>query len=112
MVWVKFGGNWPFTSREIKRFELRKCICANLLFSPVGKGWDSSYEQARIFFTQGCCVPSVTEIGSVVIRKRRFLKVDNFFFLYSSYLPMGKGVGLYLNKLDFQSPRNSLCQVW
>ena len=81
MVWAKFGGNCLFTSREIKRFELRKCICAMLLLSPVGKEWDSSYEQARIFFTQGCCVPSVTEIGSVVIRKRRFLKVDYFFFL-------------------------------
>ena len=44
--------------------------------------------------------------------RRRFLKVVNLFLLIPNYLPFGKGVALRLNKLEFPSPKDTLCQVW
>ena len=54
-------------------------------------------------FTQGNFVPSLFEIGTVILEK-------NFRFRY--YLSLEKGMSLYLNKLESSSPENVLCQVW
>ena len=40
--------------------------------------------------------------------RRRFLK----FCQFPNYLPLQKGVALHLNKLEFPSPIDALCQVW
>ena len=54
------------------------------------------------------------EIGPVVLEKilRRFLDVVNVFSLFHNYLPLDKGLALYLNKLESLSPKDALCQVW
>ena len=44
--------------------------------------------------------------------RRRFLNVINAFSLFRNYLPLEKGVILHLNKLEFPSPKDALCQVW
>ena len=43
---------------------------------------------------------------------RRFLKFVNVFWLFRNYLPLEKGRALHLNKLEFPSPKDDLCQVW
>ena len=35
----------------------------------------------------------------------------NIFYLFRKYLPLGKGVALYLNKLASPSQKDTLCQV-
>ena len=34
------------------------------------------------------------------------------FSLFHNYLPLDKGLALYLNKLESLSPKDALCQVW
>ena len=77
------------------------------------KGWGPLFEQSRIPFTQGCSVPSLVEIGSVVLEK--IFSISSmymmYFLLFRNYLPL-KGPALYLNKLESPSPKGALCQVW
>ena len=40
-----------------------------------------------------------------------FLNFVNVFSLYSNYLPLRKGGALHLNKLEFSTPKDALCQV-
>ena len=44
--------------------------------------------------------------------RRRFLNFVSVFSLFRSYLPLGKGGALHLNKLESPSPKEALCQVW
>ena len=37
---------------------------------------------------------------------------DNRFSLFLNYLSLEKGRALHLNKLEFPSPKDALCQVW
>ena len=41
-----------------------------------------------------------------------FFNLINVFLLSQNYFPLGKGVTLHLNKLEFPLPKNALCQVW
>ena len=64
-----------------------------LLFSPIGKGRCHIFEQIWISCIKGCFVLSLVEVGSVVkIFKRRV----NIFSLCRYYLPLEKGVVLYV----------------
>ena len=46
--------------------------------------------------------------------RRRFFKLNfvNVFSLFRNYLPLENGGALHLNKLEFPSPKDVLCQVW
>ena len=57
---------------ENKIFKFRQCNFAISKLSPLGKGRGPSFEQTCITFTQGCFVPSLVEIGSVVLEKKSF----------------------------------------
>ena len=48
----------------------RFCIFTILLSSPLGKGRCPAFEQTLIPFTQRCLLPSLVEIGSVVLEKK------------------------------------------
>ena len=39
---------------------------------------------------------------------RRILKVVNFFLLFPNYLPLGMGMALHLNKLEYPSPKDNI----
>ena len=41
-----------------------------------------------------------------------FLNFVNIFSLFRNYLPLGNGGTLHLNKQEFPSPKDALCQVW
>ena len=56
-------------------------------------------------------MPSLVEIGSVVLEKKIFNFV-NVFSLIRNYLPLEKGGVLHLNKLECPSPKDALYQVW
>ena len=57
-------------------------------------------------------MPSLVEIGPVVLENKIFFNFVNLFLLFLNYLPLEKGGALYLNKLDSSSPKDALCQVW
>ena len=50
--------------------------------------------------------------GSVVLDKTIFFNYVNAFLLFHFNLPWQKGMALYLNKLESNSPMDDLCQVW
>ena len=44
--------------------------------------------------------------------RRKFFNFVNDFLLFRNYLPLEKGLALYLKKLESHLPKNVLCQVW
>ena len=55
-------------------------------------------------------MPSLVEIGPVALDTSfNFL---NVFLLFRNYLPLEKDRALHLNKLQFSSPKDALCQIW
>ena len=62
-------------------------------------------------FTQGCIVPSLVEIGSVVLEKEDFFNFVNLFSLFVIISPWEKGRALNLNNLESPSPTINLIKV-
>ena len=56
-------------------------------------------------------LPSLLEIGQVVLGKKIFKKFVNEFLLFRNNLPLEKGGALLLNKLESPSPTDALFQV-
>ena len=86
---------------EKKIFKRSRFIFIISQSSPLWKGRGPSFEQTWIPFTQGCSVPSLVEIGPVVLEKKIF-KVVNLFLLFPNHLPFGKDVALRKVHLSFQ----------
>ena len=63
--------------------------------------------QNWIPFTHGCIVPSLVEIGPVVLEKKIF-NIFKIILLFRHYLPLEKGVALHLYKLN---PSTQKCFV-
>ena len=57
-------------------------------------------------------MPSLVEIGPVVLEKKICSNFINVFSLFHNYLPLEMGRALHLNKLESPSPWDTLCQVW
>ena len=53
-------------------------------------------------------MPSLVEIGSVVLEKKIFLNFIIVFSLFQNYLPLEKGGALHLNKLESPSHKDAL----
>ena len=62
---------WFWRRRFLK---ICQCIFGLLYLSPLGKVWDPSFEKTWIPFAQGCFVPSLFEIGPVVLEKMKMWK--------------------------------------
>ena len=56
-------------------------------------------------------MPSLIEIGLLVLEKKIFLNFQ-YFLLFCDYLPLEKGNPLYFNNLESPTPKDDLCQVW
>ena len=56
-------------------------------------------------------VPRLVEMAQW-FRRRGFFNFVNVFSLFRNYLPLKKGGGLHLNKLESSSPKDAFCQVW
>ena len=70
----------------------------------------SSFQQTWILFTQGCFVPSLVEIGQVVLE--RIFKFRQCIFAISQLSPLVKGRVPSLNKFESPSSEDAFCQVW
>jgi hypothetical protein len=55
-------------------------------------------------------VPSLVRIGLVVLEKK-ILNDPTPFLHFCDYLPFEEDMALYLNKLEFPSPKDNLYQV-
>ena len=56
---------------EKKIFKFRQYIFTLLFLFPLSKGFGPSFVQIWIPTTQGCFVPSLVDIGQVILEKRR-----------------------------------------
>ena len=72
-----------------KIFEVRRCIFAISLLSPLGNGRGPSYEHTWIPITQECFVLSLVKIGPVILENTIF-KVCQCIFPISFLSPLGK----------------------
>ena len=68
MLCAKFDWNWPSGFGE-DFLNLSMYFCYIVIIYPW-KAWALSYEQTWIPFTQGCFLPSLVEIGPVVLEKK------------------------------------------
>ena len=66
-------------------------------YLPLEMGWGPSFEETWIPFTQGCFVPSLVEIGPVVLEKK-FFKFHQCIFAISLLSPLEKGRGTSFEK--------------
>ena len=57
-------------------------------------------------------MPSLYEIGQVVLEKKIFLNFVNVYLLFRNYLPFEMGMALHLNKFKSPLHKDALCQVW
>ena len=67
-VWLKLD-QWYWRRRFLK---FHQCIYKISLLSLLGKECGPSLEETWIAFTQGCFVPSLVVIGSMVLEKKIF----------------------------------------
>ena len=81
---------------EISPWVLKKKFCwillmyfVSLLLSPLGKGKGPSFKYTWIYFTQGCSMSCLVEIGLVVPEKKNIKFIQYIFTLLLSS-PLGK----------------------
>ena len=82
------------------------------LISFLGKERGPSFEQLWILFTYMDALCQVWLKLAQWFWSRRFLNFVNVFPLFRKYLPLKKGEANHLNKVEFPSPKDVLCQVW
>ena len=85
---------------EKKIFKVRQYIFAISLLSPLGKGWGPSFELTWNPFTKAGYVPSLVEIGPVILENKIFLSSSMFFLLFCYYLPLEMGVAIIWTNLN------------
>ena len=63
-------------------------------------------------FTKWCFVPSLVEIGTVIL-KEKILKISSMYFCFFIIISLWKrGWPFFLNKFKFASPKDALCLVY
>ena len=93
---------------EKKIFDFRQCIFVYfVIISPWKRTGPFIWRNLGPLHPR-CFVPSLVEIGPVVLKKEIFFV--NVFLLFRNYLHLEKGKALHLNKLGFISPKDALCQ--
>ena len=85
-------------------------FCYFVIFSPWKRA-GPSFEQTWIPFTKGCFVPSLVEIGPVVLENKIFFNFINVFSLFSNLLSLKKGGLLIWTHLNPLHPR-ILCAMF
>ena len=89
MLFAKIGWNWPSGSGEKDFF----FSWMYFRYFSIISTWKRAWPFLRIIlntFPQGCFVPSLVEIDSVVLEKKIFL-ISSMFFGYFVIIPLGKG---------------------
>ena len=105
-VWLKLA-KWFWRGRFLNFVNVFLLFCNYIPFEKIGAVHLNKTEslQPRMLCAKfGWYWPS----GSW---RRRFLNFVYVFLLFRN-LPLENGGALHLNKLEFPSPKNALCQVW
>ena len=106
MLCAKFDLNRPIGSGK---FQISTMYFCYFVIIYPGKGCGPTFGQTWIPFSKGCYLPSLIELGPVVLEK--IFKFCQCIFTISWLSPLEKGLALHLNK--FESPlKNALCLVW
>ena len=107
MLFAKFGWNWP--SGYIKKGFFNFSLFCNYLHLEKS---EALHLNILIYLSPKDDLCQVWLKLTQWFCRRRFLKSINVFSLFRNYLPLEKGRGLHLNKLEPPSPKDVLCQVW
>jgi hypothetical protein len=112
IICAKSGKNCPSGSGE-KVYKWPHPIFTFLRLSPLWRRSGSLFEQLE-FPSPRINLYQVWLILACWFWRRRFFKMFSVFLLfhYYMYLPMEKGYPLPLNKFEFPSSKDNLCQVW
>ena len=90
---------WPFIWTNLNSLHPR------MLCSKFGWNWPGGSGEDQVCFVLG-----LVKIGPGFWR--RFLNILNIILYFRYYLPLERGMALYLNKLEYPPPKDALCQVW
>ena len=96
---------------EKKIFKFRQCIFVISSLSNLGKGHGPTFKDNWILSPQRCPVPSLVEIGLVVLRKKVF-KFREYIFATPWLSPLGKGHDHSFEQTWIPFTQDALCQVW
>ena len=109
MLCAKYGWNWPSSSweEEISSMYFRDFV----IISPWKRVWSFISTKWNPLQPKDALCQVWLKLTQRFWR-RRFLNFVNIFSLFRNYLPLERGVGLHLNKLESTSPKDALCQVW
>ena len=108
-VWLKYILEQQFW--RYLQFVIAMHFHYNPLLSPLERRCDRSFQHTRVPFTQGYSVPSLVEIGQVVLEKKIFKSRQCIFSMWLVF-PLEKCMALNLNKFEFPLSKNTLCNVW
>ena len=112
MLCAKFGWNWLSGSGEEDFLNFVNLFLLFLNYLPLEKGGGGpSFEQTWIPFTQGCFVPTLVEIGPVVLEKKTF-KYFQHIFTFSLLSSLGKGRGTSFEQTWIPSNQGCFVPSW
>jgi hypothetical protein len=84
IISASFPVNMTYSGSVVLKKKILKCPTPFLRLSPLWRGPDPLFEHFRIPFTQGWFMPSLIEIGQLVLEKKIFfnIKISKYSFLY------------------------------
>ena len=111
MLCAKFGRNWLRGSGEEDFLISSKYFHHFVIISP----WKRAGAHHLNKFESPSPKDALCQVWLKLAQwfwRRRFFNFVNVFSLFCNYLPLEKGGALHLYKLEFPSPRDTLCKVW
>ena len=108
---VKFGWDWLSGSWEEDFLISSIYFCYFVIISPWKKAGALLWTKLESPSPKDALCQVWLKLDQWFLR-RRFFNFVNVFLLFHNYLHLEKGEALNLNKLEFPSPKDTLCQVW
>ena len=108
LVWLKLA-QW-FWRRRFLNFVNAFSLFLN--YVPLEKCGALYLNRLESPFPRRCIVPSLVEIGSVVLERKIFLISSMYFRYFAIISPWKRAEPFIWKKPEFLSPNDALCQVW
>ena len=110
MICAKYGRNWPTDSGEVHFQNLSMYFHYFVIIAPWKRAGPFIWTKLNPLHPEDDLCNVWLKLAPWFLR--RFLKFVNVFSLFRNCLPLKKDGALHLNKLEFPSPKDALCQVW